>query len=161
MIRVGHSAYHNLTLGASAIMAKPGKDAKRRPTGESYEMRVSVVSGERSTQFVVTSSGRDGILTSSQIGMEDQKKFGRSEIELLLQTYANLPASNDIPITCYRWKIDIVRVRAGRPEAVKASCFGAAFSTKPTFPHLAIRLPGRFDLVYRGGRLVPGNFERD
>jgi hypothetical protein len=44
-------------FGASASTAKPPKAVKRKPAGEAYEMRVSVLFGERSTQFFVTSSG--------------------------------------------------------------------------------------------------------
>jgi len=124
-------------FGASASTAKPPKAMKRKPAGEAYEMRVSVVFGERSTQFFVSSSGNDGVLRISQRGVEGKKELDDSEIELLLQTYMKLPAGNDVPVDCYRSKIDIVMVRSGQPQEVKASCFRTESPTEAPFRHFA------------------------
>ncbi|WP_456798615.1 hypothetical protein [Bradyrhizobium sp. USDA 4473] len=124
-------------LGASASTAMPPKAIRHKPASEAYEMRVSVVYGERTTEFSVTSSGNDGLLKIFQRGIEGKKKLDKSEIELLLDTYANLPAVDDVPDVCYRAKIKIVMVRSGRPQEVKASCFAAESSTEPAFRHFA------------------------
>lgn len=124
-------------FGASASTAKPPKAMKRKPASEAYEMRVSVVFGERSTQFLVTSSGNDGVLKISQRGIEGKKKLDDSEIELLLQTYTKLPAVNDIPVSCNRTKIEIVMIRSGQPQQVKANCFAIESPTEPAFRHFA------------------------
>src|ERR1700761_6408746 len=52
-------------FGTSASPAKPPKAVKRKPASKAYEMRVSVVFGDRSTQFFVRSSGNDGMLKMS------------------------------------------------------------------------------------------------
>lgn len=124
-------------FGASVSTAKPPKAMRPKPTSEAYEMRVSVVFGERSTQFLVTSSGNDGVLRISQRGVEGKKELNESEIELLLQTYMKLPDVNDIPADCYRTKISIVVARSGQPEEVKASCFAMESPTEPAFRHFA------------------------
>jgi hypothetical protein len=122
-------------FGASASTAKP---PKRKPASEAYEMRVSVVFGDRSTQFFVTSSGNDGMLKmSNERGRKGKKELDESEIELLLQTYTKLPAGNNIPDSCYRSRMDIVMVRSGQPQQVKASCFGVESPTEPAFRHFA------------------------
>src|ERR1700742_77072 len=82
---------------------------KRKPASEAYEMRVSVVFGDRSTQFFVRSSGNDGVLKiSNDRGLKRKKELDESEIELLFQTYTKLPAGNNIPDSCYRSRMDIV-----------------------------------------------------
>jgi hypothetical protein len=124
-------------FAASASTAKPPKAMKRKPASEVYEMRVYVIFGERSTEFLVTSSGNDGVLKISQKGVEGQKQLDESEIELLLQTYTKLPAGNDVPDVCYRSRIDIVMVRSGQPQEAKASCFGVESPTEPPFRHFA------------------------
>ncbi len=90
---------------------------KRQPAREAYDMRVHVVYGERTTDFLVTSSGDEGVLKISQRGIERAKKLDRSEIELLLQTYTKLPAVTEFPADCYRTNMEIVMVRPGRPPA--------------------------------------------
>jgi hypothetical protein len=126
------------TFGASASTARAPKAMKRKPTSEAYEMRVSVVFGDRTTQFFVTSSGNDGLLKiSNEKGREGKKRLNRSEIELLLLTYAKLPTGNNIPNTCYGSRMDIVMVRSREPQQVKASCFGVDSSTEVAFRHFA------------------------
>src|ERR1700756_1690297 len=96
-------------FAASASTATPPKAMKRRPASETYEMRVSVVFGDRSTQFLVMSSGNDGVLKiSNERGRKGKKELDVSEIELLLQTYTKLLAGNDVPDSCYRSRMDIV-----------------------------------------------------
>lgn len=121
-----------IAFGASASTAM-----KRKPASEAYEMRVSVAFGERTTEFLVTSSGNDGELKIFQKGIEGKKRLDESEIELLLQTYTKLPTVNDIPDVCYRAKIEIVMVRSGQPQEVKASCFAVEFPAEPAFRHFA------------------------
>jgi hypothetical protein len=53
-----------LTIILFAAGASAGT-TKRKPASEAYEMRVSVVFGDRSTQFFVGSSGNDGVLKIS------------------------------------------------------------------------------------------------
>jgi hypothetical protein len=125
-------------FGASASTAKLPKAVKRKPASEAYEMRVSVVFGERSTQFFVTSSGNDGLLKiSNDRGLKGKKELDESEIELLLQTYTKLPAGNNVPDSCYRSRMDIVMVRSGQPQQVKASCFAVESPTEAAFRHFA------------------------
>lgn len=125
-------------LGASASTARPWKAGKRRPASEAYEMRVSVVFGERSTEFLVKSSGHHGVLEiSNDRGRKGKQKLDKSEIELLLQTYTGLPAGNDVPNVCYRSRMDIVMIRSGRPQEVKASCFAIESPAEPAFRHFA------------------------
>jgi hypothetical protein len=125
-------------FGASASTAKPPNAVKRKPAGEAYEMRVSVLFGDRSTQFFVTSSGNVGVLKiSNEKGRKGKKELDESEIELLLQTYTKLPAGNNIPDSCYRSRMDIVIVRPGQPQQVKASCFGVESPTEAAFRHFA------------------------
>jgi hypothetical protein len=134
-----------VAIGASASAAKPPKAVKRKPASEAYEMRVSVVFGDRSTQFFVTSSGNDGVLKiSNDRGPEGKKELDESEIELLLQTYTNLPAGNNIPNSCYRSRMDVVMVRSGQPQQVKASCFGVESPTEAAFRHFANLLAQSF-----------------
>jgi hypothetical protein len=123
---------------ASASTAKPPKAMKRKPASEAYEMQVSVVFGDRSTQFLVTSSGNDGVLKiSNDRGRKGKKELDETEIELLLQTYTKLPAGNDVPNSCYRSRIDIVMLRSGLPQEVKASCFAVESPTEAPFRHFA------------------------
>src|ERR1700754_3945052 len=90
-----------LAFGASASTAKPPEATKRKPASKAYEMRVSVVFGDRSTQFFVTSSANDGVLKmSNEKGRKGKKELDESEIELLLQTYTGLPAGDTIPDSC-------------------------------------------------------------
>jgi hypothetical protein len=126
------------TFDASASTAKPPKAVKGKPAGEAYEMRVFVVFGDRSTQFFVRSSGNDGVLKiSNDRGLKGKKELDESEIELLLQTYTKLPAGNNIPDGCYRSRMDIVMVRSGQLQQVKASCFGVESPTEAAFRHFA------------------------
>jgi hypothetical protein len=112
--------------------------ASTAKAGEAYEMRVSVIFGERSTDFLVTSSGKDGVLEiTDDRGRKAKKRLDESEIELLLQTYTKLPAGNDVPYYCYRSRMDVVTVRSGQPQEVKASCFAVNFPTEPPFRHFA------------------------
>lgn len=123
-----------LAFGASASTAKA---MKRKPVSEAYEMQVTVVYGERTTEFSVTSSGNDGVLKISQRRIAGKKKLDKSEIELLLQIYAKLPAVSDVPDSCYRTKIEILMVRSGQPQEMKASCFAVESPTEPAFRHFA------------------------
>jgi hypothetical protein len=115
-----------------------GASAGTAEASEAYEMQVSVIFGERSTEFLVKSSGHDGVLEmSNDRGLKGKKHLNESEIELLLQNYTKLPAGNDVPIACYRSRIDIVMVRSGQPQEVKASCFAVNAPGEPPFRHFA------------------------
>lgn len=124
-------------FGASASTAKLPNAFKRKPASEAYEMQVTVVYGERTTEFSVTSSGNDGVLKISQRGIAAKKNLDKAEIELLLQTYTKLPAVNDVPDSCYRTRIEILMARSGQPQEMKASCFAVESPTEPAFRHFA------------------------
>ena len=124
-------------FGASASVAKPPKAMKRKPAAEAYEMRVHIAYGERTTDFLVTSSGHDGVLRIYKRGIDRKKKLDRSEIELLLRAYNELPAVTEFSDDCYRTNMEILMVRPAQPQAVKASCFAIESPTEPAFRHFA------------------------
>ena len=111
---------------------------RRKPASEAFEMRVSIVFGERSTQFLATSSGRDGVLKISQRAVEGKKETGciRNRIAAS-NAHTRLPEVTDIPVSCYRAKMDIVMIRPHQPQEVKASCLGVEFPAEPPFRHFA------------------------
>jgi hypothetical protein len=136
-----------LTVVLSAFYASPSpaKAMRRTPASEAYEMQVSVVFGDRTTQFFVKSSGNDGVLKiCNDRGLKGKKGLDESEVELLLQTYTKLPAGNNTPDYCYRSRIDIVMVRPAQPQEVKASCFVVESPTEPAFRHFANLLAQQF-----------------
>jgi hypothetical protein len=137
--------WFTVVLSAFGASASTAKAMRRKPASEAYEMQVSVVFGDRTTQFFVKSSGNGGVLKIfNDRGLKGKKGLDESEVELLLQTYAKLPAGNSIPDYCYRSRIDIVMVRPGQPQEVKASCFAVESPAEPAFRHFANLLAQSF-----------------